>query len=83
MMPDLFRVDPGRSAIDRSTVVMEDLTDEVMNVARDLLRFQETGESRHATIANMSLDKLVARAQELKRRVNDVRGGINAALAKR
>lgn len=76
-MDDLRKKDPTRKVIDRTSVVLEDIIDAIVEYSGHLARFEETAQSRFGMVANQSMDKMIERCELLKRRVNDIRHDIN------
>jgi hypothetical protein len=76
---DLHHRQPDRGRIDQSNVTFEDLTDDLLQLLRDLKRFESYPESKVATLAIKQCDKLIQNADYFRRALIDERLKINKA----
>ena len=91
LMPNLRHPEPGRGELSKDNAVVEDIVNAVVEYSNALGRFEETAESRFATLANAEAAKLknvvdlvVARTRAVQRALNkEYEDGKEARMAER
>ena len=78
---DLRRKDPTRASIDRSTVVFDDLTDQLLVISLALSRLEIASMSRSATDVRRETKRLIEVAELFVRRMADEQLAMNKDYA--
>lgn len=80
VFPDIRHINPSRESITERTVVVDDVTNALIEWNKAVARFEEEQDSRFGMLANRRADELIDLIQLYKRRVNDIRKEINEEI---
>lgn len=76
-LPDLFHPEQGRGEIDRSNVVLDDITNNLLKVFEMSKKFVNEADPRIVSFAVAEVDRMISTSENYKRRLRDIQRQLN------